>query len=289
MFLYTPRGHNHGYDLYNMARMNPDWYCQTLTIKDTKAITLDEVEKDRKEGMDDDLIEQEYFCSFEGAMQGSYYGKQIQAAIEEGRITKVPYDISLKVHTAWDLGVGDLTSIWFFQTVGMEIRFIDYYETSGEGLAHYIKVLQDKKYIYGRHFAPHDIKVRELTTGKSRLEAARLLGINFVIAPNLPLEEGIDAVRRTFNKCWFDEEKTKPGLNALMNYHKEYDEKRKEFKPRPHHDWSSHASDSFRMMAVGLRQSQIGAYDNEEEEIKELKRQQNLLGEYNPLNPFDTF
>ena len=156
------------------------------------------------------------------------------------------YSISV---TFWDLGVGDATSIWFMQAVGNEIRFIDYFESSGEGLKYYADILQEKGYTYGRHFAPHDIQVKELGSGLTRLETARSLGIKFEIAPKQGVEDGINAARTIFNKCYFDEKNCHEGLQALRNYRKEYDDKRKQYKPRPYHDWSSHAADAFRYLA----------------------------------------
>jgi len=260
LFLYTPRGENHGYDLYTMAQDNPDWFSQLLTIKDTftpnkeRIITDEDIDAERREGMSDELIDQEYFCSFEGMVHGAYYTHQYKKAQEENRITNVQWEEGIKVDTWWDLGMADVTSIWFSQIVGQEFRLIDYYEESGEGLAHYAKVLQDKPYIYGFHNAPHDIEVRELGTGVSRKEMAKKLGIDFRVVPNIKVEDGINAVRSIFNQCWFDKTKCKQGLDALRNYHKEYDQKRRTFQKHPYHDWSSHAADSFRYFAVGIEQ-----------------------------------
>jgi hypothetical protein len=153
---------------------------------------------------DEDLREAWLNGSWAGfSTQGAYYATQLQQARKDGRITRVLYDTSLEVHTWWDLGVGDSTAIWFFQAVGMEWRAIDYYEASGEGLNHYKQVLNEKKYVYGNHFAPHDIQVREFGSGKSRLEMAKSLGIDFQVAPNIPLDDGINAVRMRFNTLWF--------------------------------------------------------------------------------------
>lgn len=254
LFLYTPRGHNHGFDLYEMARDNDEWFCELLTVKDTGVISEEEIDKERAEGMDEDLIQQEYYCSFEGMMMGAYYSKQLKQAREDNRIVNVPYKPQIQVDTWWDLGVGDATAIWFTQAVGREIRVIDYYENSGEGLLHYAKVLQEKPYVYRTHNAPFDIKQRELGTGKSRLETAKTMGIDFRIVPQLPIEDGIEAARNIFNQCWFDKERCKRGIDALKNYHKEYDDDRKEFKNRPYHDWSSHGADGFRYFAIGFRQ-----------------------------------
>lgn len=252
VFNYTPRGKNHGYDLYEMAKDNPKWFTQILTVDDTGAISKEAIEEERASGMDEDLIQQEFYCSFNAAIQGSYYARQIQRAEDDGRITSVPYMAEIPVHTYWDLGVGDSTAIWFVQLVGNEIRIIDYYEASGEGLPYYARVLQDRGYIYGQHFAPHDIQVRELGSGLSRLETARSLGINFQIVKSMPLDDGINASRVIFNRCWFDKEKAKQGLNCLINYRKEYDEKRKEYKNVPLHDWSSHGADAFRYMSIAI-------------------------------------
>ena len=252
VFNYTPRGKNHGYDLYEMAKNNPSWFAEILTVDDTKAISKELIDAERESGMDEDLIQQEFYCSFNAAIQGSYYSKQIAKAETENRITNVPYDEILKVDTVWDLGVGDAMSIWFVQRTSKEIRLIDYYECSGEGFPYYAKILSDRGYNYGNHYAPHDIAVKEMGSGLSRLEVARGLGINFKIVKNIPIEDGINAVRIIFNKCWFDKIKCKQGLNALISYHKEYDENRKEYKKTAFHDWSSHGSDAFRYLAVEL-------------------------------------
>lgn len=187
--------------------------------------------------------------------EGSYYGKYLMKAREEGRITTVGVEPSLLVNTAWDLGVGDATSIWFFQympigSVG-EWRFIDYYEASGEGLPHYAEVLASKGYRYGKHIGPHDLAVRELGSGKSRIETARSLGINFEVARNLPVLDGIDAVRAILGASWFDKDKCKDGIAALFAYRKERDEQNACWKRTPLHDWTSHCADAMRYAAVG--------------------------------------
>lgn len=190
----------------------------------------------------------------EPRIKGSYYGDQYIKALDEGRITRVPHEEGLQVSTYWDLGVGDATAIWFVQQVNNEVRFIDYYENEGEGLPHYIQVLQSKPYIYSRHVAPHDIEVRELTSGKSRKEIAQKLGIRFDVAPKLSFDDGINAGRMLFSKCWFDEAKCKQGLLCLKKYRKEYDEKRSVFKDKPIHDCFSHGADAFRYCAISIRQ-----------------------------------
>lgn len=187
--------------------------------------------------------------------EGSYYGRLLKAADVEGRIGRVPVEPNLLVHTAWDLGMGDSTAIWFFQHLPVgrfgEWRFIDYYEASGEGLAHYAEVLAKKGYRYGQHIGPHDIAVRELGTGRSRIETARGLGLNFSVAKNLPVQDGIEAVRQVLGAAWFDKEKCGNGLSCLWGYQREYDDAHACFKEKPLHDWTSHGADAFRYAAVG--------------------------------------
>jgi len=258
IFIFTPRGKNHGYTLLELARAFPDmWYSEVLTAKDTKAIAPDVLEQERREIVrkdgNDALYQQEYMCSFEVPIQGSYYAKQLMLADDEGRITNVPYDEYAPVHTAWDLGIDDSMTLWFFQIIQKEIHFIDYYENSGEGINFYIKLLKERPYIYGRHFAPHDIKVRELGTGKSRLEVAKGLGIEFEVGKMLSIDDGIQAVRNALGRCWFDKTKCTTGLSALRSYHKEWDENNQVFMSKPKHDWSSHGADGFRTFAVGYK------------------------------------
>jgi hypothetical protein len=172
-------------------------------------------------------------------------------AYKEGRIGNVPYEPGYKVDTWWDLGLNDRMSIWFTQRIGAELRVIDYEEGTGKGLNHWAVVLQEKRYVYGTHNAPHDIEVRELTSGRSRRDIARDLGIDFVVTPKLHVQDGIEDARNLFSSCWFDREKCALGLNALKNYRKQYDEKRRTYLNHPFHDWSSNAADGFRTLAVG--------------------------------------
>jgi len=204
--------------------------------------------------------------------EGSYYGRLLQRAEEEGRVGRVPAEPGLLVHTAWDLGVGDSTAVWFFQHLPAgrlgEWRFIDFYEASGEGLAHYAEVLARRGYRYGNHIAPHDIAVRELGTGKSRLEAARALGLSFVTAPRLPVADGIEAARQVLEAAWFDREKCGRGLACLWAYQREFDPARACFRTQPLHDWTSHGADAFRYAAVGFRPENRG--------FEPLKRARNI-------------
>lgn len=258
LYIYTARGRNHGAELYEMAKRNQRWFAQILTVDDTGILAPAVIEDERRSGMPEEMIAQEYFCSFDAASPGTYYGKLLQDA--GPRIGRVPYDPAAGVETWWDLGVGDSTAIWFAQRVGQEIRLIDYYEATGEGLSHYTKVLGEKPYSFLRHIAPHDIEVRELGTGKSRREIALGLGLTFEVAPRLSLDDGIHAVRSLLPRCWFDAERCARGLSALRDYRKDYDDKLKCFRSRPRHDWTSHAADAFRMGAVAPdRSSNWGA------------------------------
>lgn len=250
IFNYTPRGKNHGYDLYEMALSNPSWFISKLTIEDTNVLTKKDIEDERASGMSDEMIQQEYYCSFNAAIEGAYYAKEYAEAEENGRFSTVPYDENAPVHTVWDLGVADAMAIGFFQIIGREVHMIDYYEKTGEGFPFFVKYLQEKGYVYGKHFAPHDIKQRELMTGKTRLETAKNLGIIFDEVPNIGIQNGIDQGRVLFKKLWVDREKCKDFLRLIPEYTKEYDEDNKIFKDKPLHDWTSHGADMFRYAAV---------------------------------------
>lgn len=252
VFIGTPRGRNYFHDIYEMAGKDPDWLCLTLKASETGLIAETELADARKQ-MTDSAYRQEYECDFFAPVIGAIYAEELMTAREEGRIREVKHDPILQVHTAWDLGMADSTSILFWQQAHGEHRFIDYYETSGEGLPHYAQVLQEKGYKYGRHFAPHDIQVREMGSGLSRIEVARSLGIDFEMVPNIPLEEGIHAAKMALARCWFDEEKLAPAIESLAHYRREYDDRMRIFKKRPIHDWSSHTADAFRYFAVASR------------------------------------
>ena len=250
LFIGTPMGHNQFWEVYDYAlRGHHDWYGKLYRASDTNVIPEDELDQARSI-MTPEQYEQEFECSFTAAVSGSYYGRLITKAEKDGRIGNVPIDDNVGVETWWDLGIGDSTAIWFAQRVGEEIHLIDYYENSGESLAHYADVLADKDYAYSSHIAPHDIQARELGTGKSRLEVANELGIDFDIAPKLEVDHGIESVRNALPFCYFDREKCKVGLDALRQYRKQWDEKNQVFKNKPLHNWCSHAADSFRYGCV---------------------------------------
>lgn len=252
-FNFTPRGDNHARTLYQQALKN-NWFVSFLTANDAGVFSAGELDEIRKEYVaiygDERLFNQELMCSFDEPVQGSYYGDLISKAETDGRLANVAYRPEIPVSTYWDLGVGDATAIWFVQFVGDEIHLIDYMEANGKGLDHYIKQVKDKEYVYDAHYAPHDIRVRELGSGLSRIEVARSLGLNFRIAPKLSIEDGINAARTILPRCYFDGKKCESGIAALKNYHRKYNEELKVYDNKPLHDWSSNGSDAFRYLAV---------------------------------------
>ena len=265
MFISTPRGKNHMWELYNIAVNNPeDWYCSKLTVEDTGHIPLEAIEREKAEGLiSDDLIQQEYYCSFSLGVEGSYYSKYLDRMRLKGQIGQVPWEPSFKVHTAWDLGVRDSTTIIFFQVVGQVVRIIDCYENTKQGLEHYVNVIKQKPYTYGKHIAPHDIKVTEWGTGMTRIEKAKHLGLQFTTAPDLSIEDGIEAVRSCLSKVWLDEQGASLLLKALESYRQEYDSKKKVYKNHPLHDWSSNFADAMRYLAISLPKTRDGLSPDE--------------------------
>lgn len=254
IFIGTPKGLNHFAEMWERAQNSPEWFALRLPASETGLLPARELADARRE-MSEEQYLAEFECSFEASVVGSYWGREMTKTDKDQRVTGVPYQPEIAVDTWWDLGVADATAIWFTQNVGREVHVIDYYENSGEGLPHYARVLQDRGYVYGKHNAPHDIAVRELGTGKSRLETAATLGIRFMTVPNIGLADGIDVVRPFIAKCWFDRNRTERGRLALASYRKTWDEKRKVFSTAPYHDWSSHGASAFRYLAVGHRLS----------------------------------
>lgn len=253
VFISTPRGKNHLWEIYQIAMNNPnEWFAHKLTVEDTNHISLYEIEKERAQGlMSDDLIQQEFYTSFEMGVEGSYYAKYLDSMRLRGQLGNVPWEPAFKVNTAWDLGVRDSTTIIFFQSIGQTIRIIDCYENSKVGLEHYAKVIDQKPYSYGKHIAPHDIKVMEFGSGLTRIEKARQLGINFITAPDMSIEDGIESVRSSLSKVWIDGN-CSSFIRALENYRQEYDTKKKVYKNHPLHDWSSHWADAMRYLCISL-------------------------------------
>lgn len=274
VFISTSRGNNHLKSMLNLARTEPGWYGQIVRADETGVFTPEKLEATRREKIathgeeyGEAIFAQEYMCSFEGAILGAYYSKQLEQARRDGRIGAVPWITNCEVDTWWDLGVDDSMSIWFVQVIGKQFRVIDYYESTGHGLEHYAKALKERPYVYGNHYMPHDADIREMSSGdiaKSRREVAEGLGIKPVVvvkrAKNIDVivQVHIAAVRNVLSQCWFDEQKCARGLSALEGYSAEYDEDKKVLSNRPAHDWRSHASDSFRTGVIGYRPPQPG-------------------------------
>ena len=261
LFLGTPNGKNQFYDIATFAQAaqrdgHPEWFYREYKASVTGLLDATYLASARAV-MTDDEYAQEFECSFEASVKGSVYATELMEARTAGRITAVPYAPALPVDTDWDLGVGDSTAVWFSQSLRSgDVRLIDYYEASGEGLPHYAALLQRKAYVYGTHWAPHDIAVRELGSGKSRLDVAAALGLKFAVVPRVhgekgqEVEAGIPAARLFVSRCWFDATRTRAGLDALTHYRRDYNTHLGEFTARPVHDWASHGADAFRGLAV---------------------------------------
>lgn len=250
IFIGTPKGQNHFYDIYNSARGLDSWHVAIYRASETGVVDAEEL-AEAQSTMTDEEYEQEYECSFAAALMGAYYGKYLNELEKKGQITnKVGYDPALTVSTYWDLGISDTTAIWFIQTVGKEVHVIDYLEEAGKGLEHYAKELKNKGYVYEEHFIPHDGAARELGTGKSRQETLRDFGIRTTIVPRQSVADGIHAVRMTLPLCWFNPTTCGKGLAALKNYQRKWDAKNKMFLDKPLHDWSSNGADAFRMFGL---------------------------------------
>lgn len=254
VFIGTPKGDNHFHEMWQSAKANDGWDRLRLRASETGILPPDELE-DARRAMSPEQYAAEYECSFEAPVVGSYYGSLIEEADRDKRITGVPVERNHPVHTAWDLGIGDSTAIWLFQTVGREVRVVDYIEHAGVGLDWYAAELQKRGHLYGQHIVPHDAEVRELGTGKTRIETLSSLGINATVVQRHKVDDGINAARLLIARCWFDAVKTKQGVTALRNYRREWDAKKKVFKTSPLHDWSSHGADAFRYLAMGIERT----------------------------------
>jgi len=265
LFIYTSRGRNHGHTTFDMAKADPNWYAERLTVEDTGALPPHIVEQERREYVSlygeeagNALFEQEYLCSFDAAILGAYYGSEILRAEQQGRIGKVDYDPTLPVSTAWDLGFTDDTAIWFFQVAHGEVRIIDYYASHGKSIEHYCDVLKAKPYKYGRHWVPHDAQAKSLVSaGKTVIEQAKARGLSLWLVKKNTVQAGVQAARAMWPRCWFDAEKCKDGIEALRHYRREWDDAKKCFTDNPVHDWTSHPADAFRYLAWVWREPPV--------------------------------
>jgi phage terminase large subunit len=256
VFAGTPKGKNQFWDIYETAQRIPDeWFLLRLPASTSGLLPGSELGAAKAQLSEDQYL-QEYECSFEAAILGAFYGTEMRRAQDEGRITQVPYDPSLPVYTAWDLGYRDDSAIWYFQVARNEIRCIDFYAVSGADIHDIAEVVLSKPYRYAKHYLPHDARAKSLQTGRSIIEqlAGALEAKNLTVVPDIGLQSGIQAVRLTLPRVWFDAEKCREGIEALRQYQREYDEDKKAFRQSPRHDWTSHPSDAFRMLAVSWRE-----------------------------------
>ena len=257
LFLGTPNGRNQFYDLRNQAMGEPNWFVATHKASETGIIAYDELELERKH-MPKEEYAQEFECSFEASVRGAIYAAELGQAREDGRIGRVAHDPSTPVHTAWDIGFGDSTAIWFYQQRLGVIRLIDYYEADREGMPHYAKILADKPYQYGRHWGPHDAQAGEWGSGLTRAQTAGRLGVTFTPVPRVgsgkegAREERIHSARMILPLCEFDEKKCAAGLESLLNYRRDYNERMGEYKAEPVHDWASNGADAFGHLAISI-------------------------------------
>jgi phage terminase large subunit len=272
IFISTPRGKNHFYDLYTNIKNSESWYVSRCSVEDTGIFTKEDIEREHLEGMSEELIQQEYYVSFDKGIEGSYYGRVLDKCRNEGRICSVSYETRSPVHTAWDLGVSDSTSIVMWQEVGGELRIIDFYENQGESLSHYVKLLQSKPYVYGTHYFPHDGGSRSLQTGRTMQDIAWELGLKTTILEReTDIHIGIEAVRSMLSIAFIDQVKCSHLIKCLENYHKKFNDKTQSYSDSPMHDFASHAADATRMMANARIQFGRGPGSMNKERLQELK------------------
>ncbi|MBR0901201.1 hypothetical protein [Bradyrhizobium liaoningense] len=260
LFITTPLGRNHAHGMLKVAQGDARWFAEVATVVDTGAISLEAVEEQRREyhglfGQDggDALIQQEYYCSFAAAILGAFYGREMNDADTQGRIGQVDIDWERPVHTAWDLGIDDPTAIWCFQIDQGRVNVVDYYESTGQPLGHYVEWLNERNY-RGVDFVPHDARIRELGSGRTRIEIMLSMGRRPQLVPNHKLMDGISAGRQTIPLAHFDATRCAQGIEALREYRAEFDDETRTFKKSPLHNWASHAADAFRYLSMAWRE-----------------------------------
>ena len=264
----TPKGMNNlFYDYYLKAQSDPNWFLHTAKVSDTKLIDQEELDA-ALSVMGQAKYNQEFECSFIGNITGSIYGDLLNAMEDEKRITRVPYDPSYPVNTAWDIGFNDSTAIIFFQNIGHAINIIDFYEDNNKAFPHYAQVLKEKNYVYLHHYGPHDLEQTDFGTGRTRRETAYQLGLRFKIADKLPIEDGIHAVKMILPRCSIDVDNCTKLINALRHYHRKYNDKNRVYSAKPVHSWASHAADALRTLAVGLEKEKFITTKNLQTEYK---------------------
>jgi hypothetical protein len=264
-FIFTPRGRNHGYRLWERARRSDRWFSQMLTVEDTARmaveagepipVTEERIQEEREDDMEESLIQQEFYCSFDAPIEGSFFGDLMSQLLKDKHIGKVPHEPELPVFTAWDIGKGDHNAIIFAQQHGREVRIIDFEHGQAKGGLHdFVKVVRDKPYVYEDHYAPHDIGVQDYSSegGRTRYEVAKALGIKFRMVRKMGFADGIQASKALLPRCWIDEDKCEHLITALREYTK-VKQPDGSFSDTPKKDWTNHPCDAFRYLAVGLR------------------------------------
>ena len=254
IFATTVRGHNHLWDLFQIAKDSPEWFCELLTVEDTQHIPLSEIQNEIRENiMSIELVRQEYYNDWNLGIENSFYCHYIDKLRLNGQIGPVPWEPAYPVYTAWDLGMNDSNCIIYFQVIGAVIHIIDYFEKNNQGLEYYAKVLRNNAYDYQTHFGPFDLMVREQGTGITRKQKAQQLGIDFKVLDKIPFLDGIEHVRTILPKCYIDEVKCARLIRCLENYRREFDAKRNVALDKPVHDDYSHGADAFRYLAQSIQ------------------------------------
>lgn len=258
VFIGTPKGHNAFYDVWRTAQASESWFAASIKASTSGLLPASEL-KDALQGMTQDQYDQEFECSFEAAILGAYYGKELREAEESGRVSKVEYDPAIPVYTAWDLGYHDDTAIWFYQVSNSEVHCIDYYAASGLSIQDYCEQVTGKGYRYARHWLPHDARAKTLASGGRSIieQVLPLLGgpSKVGIVPSLSVQDGIQAARLMLPRVWFDRDNCGEAVEILKQYQREYDEDKKVFREKPRHDFASHTADAFRMLALSWREN----------------------------------
>lgn len=265
-FISTPRGRNHAFSLFQYSQRTPGWFSELLTVDDTGALSHEALAEALKEyialyGIDqgESIFRQEFYCDFTSSMLGSFYAREMAQVRSEGRIIEIEAEPDQYVHRAWDLGVGDDTSIWWFQAVGAQLLILDHYAASGVGLEHYAGVIEQREkehgWLHGHDLVPHDAKVQEWGSGRTRVETMRTLGLKPLLVPRHFVDDGINAVRRTLPLCVFHPRTEDGGISALEQYRREWDEEKKAFRASAVHDWTSHPADAFRYLSMAWKQA----------------------------------
>jgi len=264
IFITTPRGRNHAHAMYNHAKQSPDWFAELLTAKDTGSLSDEQLAEAQSEyvalyGADvgQAQMRQEYFCDWQASILGAYYALEMAAVRSEGRVLEVEALPDQYVHRAWDLGVTDDTSIWWFQVQGAQPVILDCYSASGAGLDHYVEQIAKREAQYGwrrgNEYVPHDAKVKEWGSGRTRVETMQGLGLKPLLVPFATFQDGINAARRTLPLCVFHPRCETGGLDALEQYRREWDDEKKAFRVTHVHDWTSHPADAFRYLSLAWR------------------------------------